>query len=107
MISDSLVMLRKGEVIFAGKTQELLLRQQPTIIAKSLDLTDLPRLLKLAQDAGHEGSIINETAHILGPTEWAPVLNKLAFDSGIVLAQLAPVLPSLEETFFEMTGDDE
>lgn len=106
MISDSLVMLRKGEVIFAGKTQELLLRQQPTIIVKSLDPNDLPRLLQLSRDAGHGGSIINDTAHILGPTEWAPILNKLAFDSGIVLAQLAPVLPSLEETFFEMTGDD-
>jgi ABC-2 type transport system ATP-binding protein len=106
MISDSLVMLRKGEVIFAGKTQELLLRQQPTIVAKSLDLNDLPRLLQLAHEAGHEGSIINESAQILGPTEWAPVLNKLAFDSGIVLSHLAPVLPSLEETFFEMTGED-
>jgi len=43
----------------------------------------------------------------LGPREWAPVLNKLAFEAGIILAQLAPVLPSLEETFFEMTGDQE
>ncbi|MBC7462994.1 MAG: ABC transporter ATP-binding protein [Actinobacteria bacterium] len=105
MISDSLVMLRKGEVIFAGKTQDLLLRQQPTIMARSLDPKDLLRLVQIAHDAGHEGSIINDTAHILGPTQWAPVLNRLAFDSGIVLAQLAPVLPSLEETFFEMTGD--
>ena len=28
-----------------------------------------------------------------------------AFDAGITLAQLAPQLPNLEETFFEMTGD--
>lgn len=107
VISDSLVMLRKGEVIFAGKTQELLLQQQPTILAKSADPKDLQLLLKIAHDAGHEGSIIGDVAHILGPTEWAATLNKLAFDSGIVLAQLAPELPSLEETFFEMTGDAE
>ena len=106
MISDSLVMLRKGEVIFAGKTQELLLRQQPTILAKSSDPKDLPRLLEIAHDAGHEGSIIDGVAHILGPTEWAVTLNKLSFDSGIILAQLAPVLPTLEETFFEMTGEN-
>ena len=105
MISDSLVMLRKGEVIFAGKTQDLLLRQQPTIMAKSSNPEDLQRILQIAHAAGHEGSIIDGVAHILGPTDWAPVLNKLAFDSGITLAQLAPVLPSLEETFFEMTGD--
>ena len=106
MISDSLVMLRKGEVIFAGMTQELLLRQQPTIMAKSNNPADLPKLIEIAQAAGHPGSIVDETAHILGPTEWAPTLNKMAFDAGIILAQLAPILPTLEETFFEMTGED-
>lgn len=105
MISDSLVMLRKGDVIFAGKTQDLLLQQQPTIIAKSADPKDLPRLLDIAHHAGHEGSIVDGVARILGPTEWAVTLNKLAFDSGIILSQLSPVLPSLEATFFEMTGD--
>lgn len=105
MISDSLVMLRKGDVVFAGKTQDLLLQQQPTIIAKSADPKDLLRLLEIAHDAGHEGSIVDGIARILGPTEWAVTLNKLAFDSGIILSQLSPVLPSLEDTFFEMTGD--
>ncbi len=107
MISDSLVMLREGEVIFAGKTQDLLLQQQPTILAKSEDPADLRRLLQIAHDAGHEGSIIGGVAHILGPREWASTLNQLAFESGIVLALLSPVLPSLEETFFEMTGTGE
>lgn len=104
MISDSLVMLREGKVIFAGKTQDLLLQQQPIILAKSEDPKDLARLLQIAKEAGHEGSIIGGVAHILGPREWATTLNRLAFESGIVLAQLSPVLPSLEETFFEMTG---
>ncbi|MFZ3022258.1 MAG: ATP-binding cassette domain-containing protein, partial [Candidatus Nanopelagicaceae bacterium] len=58
MISDSLVMLRKGDVVFAGKTHDLLLQQQPTIIAKSADPKDLLRLLEIAHQAGHEGSII-------------------------------------------------
>jgi ABC-2 type transport system ATP-binding protein len=107
MISDSLVMLREGEVIFAGKTQDLLLQQQPTILARSENPKDLPRLLQIAHDAGHEGSIIDGVAHILGPRDWAAALNKIAFESGIVLAELSPVLPSLEETFFEMTGTGE
>jgi len=107
MISDSLVMLREGEVIFAGKTQDLLLQQQPTILAKSEDPNDLQRLLQIAHEAGHDGSIIGGVAHILGPREWTSTLNQLAFESGIVLALLSPVLPSLEETFFEMTGAGE
>ena len=48
---------------------------------------------------------INDSVHILAPMDWAPILNKAAFDAGITLAQLAPQLPNLEETFFEMTGD--
>jgi len=106
MISDSLVMLRKGEVVFAGMTQELLLQQQPTILAKSANPADLPKLIQIAAAAGHAGSIVDETAHILGPTEWAPTLNRIAFDAGIILSQLAPILPTLEETFFEMTGEE-
>jgi len=107
MISDSLVMLRQGKVIFAGKTKDLLLRQQPIVIAKCSNSNDMVKLLDIAKSAGHEGSIIDGAAHILAPADWAPALNTLAFESGITLSQLSPVLPSLEETFFEMTGDDQ
>lgn len=107
MISDSLVMLREGEVIFAGKTHDLLLQQQPIILARSENPDDLERLVQIAHDAGHEGSIIEGVAHILGPREWAGNLNEMAFKSGIVLSLLSPELPSLEETFFEMTGTGE
>jgi ABC-2 type transport system ATP-binding protein len=105
MISDSLVMLRQGKVIFAGKTQDLLLGQQPVIIAKCADPGDLERLLELARTAGHEGSIIDGAVHVLASSDWAGTFNKLSFDAGITLEQLSPVLPTLEETFFEMTGE--
>ena len=58
-----------------------------------------------AEQDGHKASIRSEVAHIEGPEEWAGTLNKKAFEAGIVLTQLAPQLPNLEETFFEMTGD--
>lgn len=105
IISDHIVMLRKGEIVFAGPIGDLMDKQQPTIIAKSLKLSDLPKIMKMAAKAGHQAEIRNDSVHILAPIEWAPVLNKLAFDAGITLAQLAPQLPNLEETFFEMTGD--
>jgi ABC-2 type transport system ATP-binding protein len=44
-------------------------------------------------------------AHIEGPAEWAGTLNRKAFDAGILITQLSPQMPNLEETFFEMTGD--
>ena len=105
IISDHIVMLRKGEIVFAGPIGDLMAKQQPTIIAKSLDHFDLKKIVEIAQASGHQAVIRNDSVHILAAMDWAPQLNKAAFDAGIVLAQLAPQLPNLEETFFEMTGE--
>jgi ABC-2 type transport system ATP-binding protein len=105
IISDHIVMLRKGEIVFAGPIGELMTKQQPTIIAKSHQNTDLAKIVQIAEKSGHHAVIRNDSVHILAPMEWASQLNQAAFDAGIVLAQLAPQLPNLEETFFEMTGD--
>jgi ABC-2 type transport system ATP-binding protein len=105
IISDYIVMLRKGEIVFAGPIGDLMAQQQPTIIAKSLKKSDLVRIVKIAQAAGHHAVIRDDSVHVLAEMDWAPKLNKAAFDAGITLAQLAPQLPNLEETFFEMTGD--
>ena len=105
IISDHIVMLRKGEIVFAGPIGELMTKQQPTIIAKSLQHSDLVRIVEIAEKSGHHAVIRNDSVHILAPMDWAAALNKEAFDAGITLAQLAPQLPNLEEAFFEMTGD--
>lgn len=105
IISDYLVMLRKGEVVFTGKIDDLLHAQQPIIIAKGMHKSDLDTLLLIAKSAGHHASIRDGALHVEGPREWAATLNKAAFDAGITLSQLTPQLPNLEETFFEMTGE--
>ena len=104
IISEHIVMLRKGEVVFAGPIEELLMNQKPTIIVRTEDPMDLEKVAAIATAEGHKVSIRGGEAHIEGPHEWAPHLNKRAFDAGITLAQLTPTLPNLEETFFEMTG---
>jgi ABC-2 type transport system ATP-binding protein len=105
LISEYIVMLRKGEVVFAGPLQELMQAQQPLILVKTQNSADLQKIIEIAEQDGHKASIRSEVAHIEGPEEWAGTLNKKAFEAGIVLTQLAPQLPNLEETFFEMTGD--
>jgi ABC-2 type transport system ATP-binding protein len=104
IISQHIVMLRKGEVVFAGSIDNLLLNQKPTIIVRTVNASDLEKVAAIATAQGHHVTIRHSEAHIEGPHEWAPVLNKMAFDAGIVLSQLTPTLPNLEETFFEMTG---
>ncbi len=105
IISDFIVMLRKGEVVFAGPIGDLMTQQQPTIIAKSLMQSDLERILEIAEKSGHHAVIRGDAVHVLAPMDWAPILNEAVFAAGITLAQLSPQLPNLEETFFEMTGD--
>ena len=105
IISEYIVMLRKGEVVFAGPLQELMLTQQPLILVKTEKASDLQKIIEIAQADGHHAVIRSEVAHIEGPEVWAGVLNRKAFEAGITLTQLSPQLPNLEETFFEMTGD--
>ena len=105
IISDYLVMLRKGEVVFAGKIEELLLAQQNVLIVQGQDPGDLEKILEIATSMGHSATIRNGEVHVQADADWAATLNRAAFDAGITLAQLTPQLPNLEETFFEMTGE--
>jgi ABC-2 type transport system ATP-binding protein len=107
MISKHLVMLRKGEVLFSGPIQELLHRNKPTILAKPSSINALPYLAEIISKTGHVAIV--EADHVLidADESFAVTINKLAFESGIVLAQLTPVRASLEETFFELTGGAE
>jgi ABC-2 type transport system ATP-binding protein len=104
IISEYIVMLRKGEVVFSGPIEELLFAQKPTIIVKTELISDLEKVVAIAHAAGHPAVIRHGEAHIEGPHEWAATLNRSAFEAGIVLSQLNPTMPNLEETFFEMTG---
>ncbi len=104
IISQHIVMLRKGEVVFAGPIEDLLKNQKPMIIVRTEKESDLDKISEIAKSEGHHVTIRSGEAHIEGPHEYAAKLNKEAFEAGIVLSQLTPTLPNLEETFFEMTG---
>lgn len=104
MIAEYLVMLRNGEVIFFGKTVDLLHRSRPTITVKAKEAADLPRLLALVAGHGHGAELIDGELRIDADEEWGAELNRIAYENGILLREITPVRPSLEETFFDMTG---
>jgi ABC-2 type transport system ATP-binding protein len=106
MICEYLVMLREGEVIFSGRTQELLSEQKPIIIAKPEYEVDLNTLAKKLIESGFTNLIINGSLHIEAGQEASAAINRMAFEAGITLASISVVLPTLEETFFEMTGEN-
>lgn len=104
IISDYLVFLRKGEIMFAGKIEDLFNSQKPTLIVKPEFDKDLATLQSLAEGAGHSVRVESGVLHISADAQWAAELNRLAQGAGITLIQLTPQLPNLEETFFEMTA---
>jgi ABC-2 type transport system ATP-binding protein len=105
MISEYLVMLRDGKVIFFGKTTDLLERQRPTLVVKPEKEDELERLRQLSEKLGHRATVSNGQLHIDAEGNWSAPFNRAAFESGITLASIAVVLPTLEETFFEMTSN--
>jgi ABC-2 type transport system ATP-binding protein len=76
-------------------------------LAKPSSINALPYLAEIISKTGHVAIV--EADHVLidADESFAVTINKLAFESGIVLAQLTPVRASLEETFFELTGGAE
>lgn len=105
MIAEYLVMLQKGKVIFFGKTSELLHRTKPTITAIPQRTEDLEKLYEIAINSGHPARRDGNEIHIDAEESWGAELNRLAFENGILLKQITPVRPSLEETFFAMTEE--
>jgi len=103
MISDYLVMLREGKVIFSGKTSDLLAAQKPLILAKPENQNDLAKLNQIAQGLGLDSKIKEDLVEASADANFAAKLNKAAFDAGITLTSLTSIRPTLEETFFEMT----
>lgn len=105
MIAQDLVMLREGKVIYAGSTAGLLSAQQPVLVVKTEFESDLSKIADIARANGHQANNLNGELHIFGTSDWAPQLNRLAFEAGITLSSLTAVLPSLEETFFNLTEE--
>ena len=105
MISDHLVMLREGKVIFTGRTDDLLAAQNPLLVVKPEFAVDLNKLVKIATKHGKKVNVADGSITIFGAVDWAPSFNRLAFEAGITLSGLSVIQPSLEETFFEMTGE--
>jgi len=104
MISDHLVMLREGNVIFSGSTQELLMAQQPVLVVRPEHTQDVPKLYELVLGMNKKVEIIDGSIQISADSNFGADLNRQAFDSGITLREITEQLPTLEETFFDMTG---
>jgi len=105
MISDHLVMLRVGHVLFSGASSALLESQQPVISARPERADQLAALEAVAKAIYDDVEVRDGEVRLVAHGHLAVELNRRAFEAGIVLSSLHTARPNLEETFFDMTGD--
>lgn len=106
VIADHLVVVDHGKVLFQGATKELLAAQKPRLAVKASNASELTALQEIATAAGFPSEIADDELVITAPERFAGDLNKSAFAKGIVLTQLQVTRPTLEESFFEITGGE-
>ena len=106
VIADHLVVVDHGKVLFQGATKDLLAAHKPRLAVKGSSPTDLALLQDIATAAGFASEITDEQLVITAPESFAGELNKRAFSSGMTLTLLQVTRPTLEESFFEITGGE-
>ena len=105
MISEYLVILREGKVIFSGRTRDLLAKQQPHLRVRTAESHGLQIVREIATSAGHASEVRGDAIFVVADERYGADLNRMAFTRGITLAEITPLRPTLEETFFEMTEE--
>ena len=100
LTAENLIVIGRGHLIAEGTIDELTSRTAGNVLVKSPQVDQLSRLLT-DQQAHVETD--GDAIRVRGLR--APAIGELAAAHGIVLHELAPEQASLEETFFELTGE--
>lgn len=106
VIADHLVVVDHGKVIFQGATKDLLAAHKPRLVVRGSSDSDLATLREIARSAGFDSQVDGDQLLITAPESFAGTLNKGAFERGVVLTMLHIARPTLEESFFEITGGE-
>jgi ABC-2 type transport system ATP-binding protein len=103
-VCDHLVVIRFGELVFAGPMAEIMQRTRAHIdISPELE-ADTERLRAALATAGWQVTTIEGGLRVAADASRAADLNRAATANGVTLRSLVVAQDSLEEIFLEMTG---
>ena len=103
---DDIVIIREGQLLFAGAVGELVVSQAAELVAVPEMPDDLNRLVALCARAGYAAtSNDDDRLHVAAPSSWAGDFNRSAMNEGITLVELGTTKQSLEDIFFELTEE--
>jgi ABC-2 type transport system ATP-binding protein len=101
LTADYLVVIGRGALIADCSTEEFIARSsERSVLVRA---PDAARLRELIIGAG--GAVTDADGSLVVTGLPAPRIGELAASASLVLHELTPVLPSLEEAFMEMTAD--
>jgi len=100
--ADHLIVIGRGRLIADSSTQEFIQRSsERSVLVRT---PDQARLRELIADEGGAVKLDEDGAMVVTGLA-APRIGELAASASLVLHELSPRLPSLEEAFMELTAD--
>jgi ABC-2 type transport system ATP-binding protein len=103
-VCEHLVVIRFGELLYAGPVGELLARTRGHVDVAPEHPTDVPALVVALQRAGRRAEVRGDHVRVHDGAGDAAAVNREAAAAGITLAELRTVRSSLEEVFLDLTG---
>jgi ABC-2 type transport system ATP-binding protein len=112
-VCDHLVMIDQGRLVYQGTLRDLRSAAHPVLTLRPLDADGLPRLRALLDARGWGSQRTGDDLVVHLPEDAtdpsgdlaAGWLNDRAHQEGVTLSRLSVSRPSLEQTFFHLTGD--
>ena len=102
-IADYVVVIRFGELLFAGPLHGLMQRAKSHFEVEPESPADGARLVRLYREHGWNAELRDGLIRVEVDLQQGAKLNRVAQDAAILLSQLAPHTQSLEEVFLQLT----
>lgn len=103
-VADQVIIINKGRLVFEGDLASLLDEAAHEVVVAPENLDDLTALASVLERAGYELTVEERSIRVVGAVEAPAQLNRLAFDSGISLAELRVHDEDLEAVFLRLTN---
>jgi ABC-2 type transport system ATP-binding protein len=101
---DSLVVIRFGELMYAGSLEGLMEKATERVVAAPERADDMPRLVEVVEANGWKCEASHDQLIVDMPAERSADLARAATVAGLTLRMLNPEADTLETVFLRLTG---
>ena len=105
-MADQVVIIDRGRLIFEGNLAALLEAAAHEVVVVPETPEDLGTLVAVLERAGYTLTVDEGVIHVAGAVDAPAQLNRLAFYSGITLAELRVRDEDLEAVFLRLTNQE-